>query len=525
MRTVATLSLFTLVPALAGTSIARAQQVGPASQPGVALAEPTQPYQTDPSLLPPPYQPPNADEYATDPAQVDWPQDVTPEEDTADSYDDGYDAQAYTQFQDELAPYGDWIDDGTYGRVWVPTTAIVGDDFTPYYSGGHWLLTEYGWTWISDWSWGWAPFHYGRWIIVSGYGWCWVPGTMWGPAWVAWRSGGGYVGWAALPPRGVSVTVTFGQRSPWRFTRAADLGAPRLHCAPSGEARGMFHRTTLVANDRVLTRGGATVHINAGPRYIPNATPSRLMAVAPHTFPQRAILPRPGATMYSRPWVRAATAGSGTGAGPSDGRPIPGSGVGTVRGGSPAGRGVSGRPPVSEPPRIYNPPRAFPSSPPAHTFASTAPTTVGPRIISNPTPASAAPRVHEAARFDNAPRASFVAPRASFGNQPASYGAPRTFGAPPSTAPHAYSAPPRTYGQPAVVNPSSAGFASSPVRVYSPPARTLDPPPVQHAPAQSFHQAFTPPATHVAPAHNFGAPAAGTFGGGGAHFGGGGHRR
>ncbi len=96
---------------------------------------------------------------------------------------------------------------------------------------------------------------------------------MWGPAWVTWRSGGGWVGWAALPPRGVSVTTTYGHRSPWRFTRAADLGAKRLRCLPMRDTKGMFRRTTNVANDRVLTRGQATVHINAGPRYIPNAMP------------------------------------------------------------------------------------------------------------------------------------------------------------------------------------------------------------------------------------------------------------
>ena len=74
------------------------------------------------------------------------------------------------------------------GSTTAPTAAsgrrrpsLVGADFTPYYTGGHWVLTEFGWTWVSDWSWGWAPFHYGRWIIVSGYGWCWVPGSDVGP--------------------------------------------------------------------------------------------------------------------------------------------------------------------------------------------------------------------------------------------------------------------------------------------------------------------------------------------------------
>ena len=34
----------------------------------------------------------------------------------------------------------------------------------------------------------------------------WVPGYEWGPAWVSWRFGGGYVGWAPLPPRAVWTT-------------------------------------------------------------------------------------------------------------------------------------------------------------------------------------------------------------------------------------------------------------------------------------------------------------------------------
>jgi len=32
------------------------------------------------------------------------------------------------------------------------------------------------------------------------FGWIWVPHTQWAPAWVSWRQGAGYVGWAPLPP-------------------------------------------------------------------------------------------------------------------------------------------------------------------------------------------------------------------------------------------------------------------------------------------------------------------------------------
>jgi hypothetical protein len=360
------------------------------------------------------------------------------------------------------------------------------------------VLTEFGWTWVSDWSWGWAPFHYGRWVIVSGFGWCWVPGTMWGPAWVTWRSGGGWVGWAALPPRGVSVTVTYGQRSPWRFTRAGDLGAPRPRCVPMQEMRGLFRRTNIVANDRVLTRGNTMVHINAGPKYIPHATPVRLNTVAPQAFPQRAILPRPGTGMSQRPWIRAAdNAVPSPGAG--------GQGAGRVVG-HVAGRGFPTRISSSPPPQIYNPPRAFASTAAPHAFGSAAPVHGAPHAIGPAAPVSNTPHTY------NPPPAN-VGPRVYDHPSPA-YGAPRAFGV--------YSPPPRTFANPPAVNPVRAGVAPPPAysapRPMAPaPARTFAPP------APSFHQSFSAP-VHAAPSHSFGAPAGGGgFGhaNGGAHFGGG----
>jgi hypothetical protein len=235
------------------------------------------------------------------------PVDLGPDDAIADSYDDGYDPNAYTEFQDALAPYGSWVDDPDYGHVWTPASAAVGDDFAPYYSAGHWILTEYGWTWVSDWGWGWAPFHYGRWLVIAGRGWCWMPGTTWGPAWVSWRSGGGYVGWAPLPPRGVSVPAAGGgQRSPWRFTVASNLSAPHATGVPPVRLPGIFNRTSVVATDRLLSRGPYTVHVNAGPVRIATMAPSRLATVAPRALPRLAILPRPGTSVGSRPWIRPA---------------------------------------------------------------------------------------------------------------------------------------------------------------------------------------------------------------------------
>jgi hypothetical protein len=123
-------------------------------------------------------------------------------------------------FYEVLSPYGDWIVIQPYGRVWRPYRHMVGVDFRPYVTGGRWIYTEYGWVFDTDWEWGWVPFHYGRWLYAGAEGWIWVPDTIWGPAWVEWRAGGGYVGWAPLPPPVVGVQVT---PSLWVFVNARDF--------------------------------------------------------------------------------------------------------------------------------------------------------------------------------------------------------------------------------------------------------------------------------------------------------------
>jgi len=127
-------------------------------------------------------------------------------------------------FYDGLSPYGQWVDYGNYGYVWIPD---VGSDFVPYSSEGQWILTDDGWTWASDYEWGWAPFHYGRWYYDNSYGWLWVPGTEWGPAWVNWRSSNGYYGWSPMEP-GISLSVGFGRSydsnyDHWMFVRDRDF--------------------------------------------------------------------------------------------------------------------------------------------------------------------------------------------------------------------------------------------------------------------------------------------------------------
>jgi len=100
-------------------------------------------------------------------------------------------------FDGPLAVHGRWIDRAPYGRCWYP--GYVASGWRPY-SDGYWMWTDYGWYWYSDEPWAWATYHYGRWVYDPYYGWIWAPGTEWGPSWVSWREGGGYVGWAPLPP-------------------------------------------------------------------------------------------------------------------------------------------------------------------------------------------------------------------------------------------------------------------------------------------------------------------------------------
>ncbi len=132
----------------------------------------------------------------------------------AQDYYDDYGNGDYQEFYDDLSPYGQWFNDPQYGYVWMPN---AGGDFRPYYTNGRWVMTEYGNTWVSDYAWGWAPFHYGRWAQGM-YGWVWIPGSVWGPAWVNWRQGGGYYGWAPMGP-GVSINISFGNGfnvpNPW----------------------------------------------------------------------------------------------------------------------------------------------------------------------------------------------------------------------------------------------------------------------------------------------------------------------
>src|SRR3954467_13666072 len=113
-------------------------------------------------------------------------------------------------FYNNLGSEGSWVEVGDYGYCWQPNVAVSNHDWRPY-ADGYWAYTDVGWTWVSYEDFGWATYHYGRWMRLRGRGWVWMPGRDWGPAWVSWRTGGDYVGWAPLPPRrpGVDIYAEF----------------------------------------------------------------------------------------------------------------------------------------------------------------------------------------------------------------------------------------------------------------------------------------------------------------------------
>lgn len=131
---------------------------------------------------------------------------------------------------EDLDDHGTWRRTPDNGYVWFPRTTEQG--WAPYHNG-HWDYIEpWGYTWVDDEPWGFAPFHYGRWVNYEG-SWGWVPAApraegvayvrpVYAPALVAWVGGphfaigigvgggesygsGVSVGWFPLGPREVYV--------------------------------------------------------------------------------------------------------------------------------------------------------------------------------------------------------------------------------------------------------------------------------------------------------------------------------
>lgn len=183
----------------------------------------------------------------------------------------------FNTFQQELSPYGKWMNNPRFGQVWINNDA----GFKPYYTNGHWEYTNYGWSWESDYDWGWAPFHYGRWEHDPYYGWMWIPGYEWASAWVSWSSYENYYGWAPLG-YGININVPFGSipYNNWNFIPRRNICDRDLNRYYVSHRQNYNFRNAVVINNYYNGNRGVGRYVR-GPerreveRYTSNRIPER----------------------------------------------------------------------------------------------------------------------------------------------------------------------------------------------------------------------------------------------------------
>ncbi len=154
---------------------------------------------------------------------------------------------------EDLDRHGRWTTHPEYGALWYPLE--VRADWAPYRYGRWAWVRPWGWTWIDEAPWGFAPFHYGRWVSWQGR-WGWVPGAyvarpVYAPALVAWvgtggvsigvqigggRGGGHPGGWVPLAPR--EVFRPYYRATPVYQERINPVPSYRWHHPPSHQPQG-----------------------------------------------------------------------------------------------------------------------------------------------------------------------------------------------------------------------------------------------------------------------------------------------
>jgi hypothetical protein len=199
---------------------------------------------------------------------------------------------------EDLDQYGGWRPTGEYGNVWFPHTTEVG--WAPYHNG-HWAyIAPWGYTWVDDEPWGFAPFHYGRWINVEG-SWGWVPGPreseggvyvrpVYAPALVAWVGGphfsigisvgggggryseGESVGWFPLGPREVYVPSYPVSRT---YVNNVNVSNTNVNTTVVNN----YYNTTVVNN----TNNSTNVNVT-NVKYVNQTVPGAVTATTPQAF-------------------------------------------------------------------------------------------------------------------------------------------------------------------------------------------------------------------------------------------------
>ncbi|TAG45819.1 MAG: hypothetical protein EAZ30_14455 [Betaproteobacteria bacterium] len=168
---------------------------------------------------------------------------------------------------EDLDGHGNWRDEAGYGAVWFPNK--LPPDWAPYRFGRWRWLAPWGWTWIDDAPWGFAPFHYGRWLFAGGR-WGWVPshpsaasaqsrpvyapalvgffGNQTGAVWSASVASEPVVGWYPLAPGEIYWPAYSTQMAYVRALNAASVSdVGQIQAVPAATAVGQPHRYSRTA--------------------------------------------------------------------------------------------------------------------------------------------------------------------------------------------------------------------------------------------------------------------------------------
>lgn len=186
----------------------------------------------------------------------------------------------------DLDRYGRWEQSPDYGPLWYPVAVPV--TWAPY-TAGHWAwVRPWGWTWVDDAPWGFAPFHYGRWVHYGGR-WCWAPGRyvarpVYAPALVAWIGG---------PQAGLAVTVGGGPAVGWVPLAPHEVYVPAFRAAPRYLREVNVTHVTNVTNITTIINNPPREYANwrapHGVTVVPASVIERREPVAPHAERSREL--------------------------------------------------------------------------------------------------------------------------------------------------------------------------------------------------------------------------------------------
>src|SRR5436190_16651384 len=220
---------------------------------------------------------------------------------------------------EDMNAYGSWSKDSQYGDVWTPRS--VPANWQPYRTG-HWSnVKPWGWTWIDDQPWGYAPYHYGRWANHNNR-WVWVPPQrdaqpVYAPALVAFiggielavtlgNSSSAPVGWFPLGPRETYVPSYTTDRDYYnRINRSAQIQQGELddrwqrtqqgQSAPAASGNVLLNQrfATIVPSEVfVSSQPVARAALTVAPEKIA-AAPVALVAAPPAPTASLALSPAP----------------------------------------------------------------------------------------------------------------------------------------------------------------------------------------------------------------------------------------